>query len=452
LIGRFLFHIALFPNRKSFDKEMELEQDKPTNEASSPSHKHNTQYDDDNENSSVFDDVDETAHFESVCAAYRQYANFAMCQWSSHEHRLRALPESQQKLLPAGLRPGTAAHSKRQKDYKDAVIRNQFCLDCILRHAGQPHSQQQSRNVSVTDDQISKISSVLKSLTRDWSASGETERAAAYGPIKAFVEKYLPIETNTAVGQQLPKIVVPGSGVGRLAFELAAMGYSVQGNEFSMYMLLASDFVLNNGGYICIPERPLHLSPWLLESRNVHKSTDPLRTTQIPDVDPVTVLMPSSDDSRMSLVPAPEFSMAAGDFTAIYNDEAAAEKWDCVASCFFLDACPNIVETLLVIYKMLRPGGIFVNLGPLLYHWSGPPMRPDDKSVQGYRKRYDHLDARYLTSINLYYDDIKEIMNKIGFEILEEEIGIECYYTSDQRSMMSTKYECVSFVARKRTH
>lgn len=40
-------------------------------------------------------------------------------------------------------------------------------------------------------------------------------------------------------------ILVPGAGLGRLAFELAQRGYACQGNEFSMFMLLASNFILN---------------------------------------------------------------------------------------------------------------------------------------------------------------------------------------------------------------
>lgn len=41
------------------------------------------------------------------------------------------------------------------------------------------------------------------------------------------------------------KILVPGAGLGRLAFEIAKLGYTCQGNEFSLFMLLASQFVLN---------------------------------------------------------------------------------------------------------------------------------------------------------------------------------------------------------------
>ena len=405
------------------------------------------------------DDDEESRHFESVCASYRQYSNFATSQWTNHGYRLQELSESHRNLLPAGLRIDTSEYSKRYKDYKEAVIRNQFCLDCILRHAGQPHSQQQQQQLdggyitddsqkvdattnTVTDDQMSKISSVLKSLVRDWSADGKIERDMAYEPIKTLIKKYLPLNSARTT---IPKILVPGSGVGRLAFDLTSLGYSVQGNDFSLHMLLASDFILNNGGSICSHERPLSICPWLLESRNVHKTTDPLRTVQIPDVDPMIILASSSVDEMIM----PDFSMAAGDFVSIYSNSSEAGQWDCVASCFFLDACPNIVETLQVIYNMLKPEGLLVNLGPLLYHWSGPPTRPDDNSIQEYRQRYDQLDDRYFTSIDLCYDDIKEILINIGFQILEEHSGIECHYTADKLSMMNTNYQCVSFVAQK---
>ena len=40
-------------------------------------------------------------------------------------------------------------------------------------------------------------------------------------------------------------VLVPGAGLGRLAHEIARRGYSCQGNEFSLFMLFASHFVLN---------------------------------------------------------------------------------------------------------------------------------------------------------------------------------------------------------------
>lgn len=37
----------------------------------------------------------------------------------------------------------------------------------------------------------------------------------------------------------------PGSGLGRLAYEIAKKGYISQGNEFSFFMLIAGSFLLN---------------------------------------------------------------------------------------------------------------------------------------------------------------------------------------------------------------
>lgn len=44
---------------------------------------------------------------------------------------------------------------------------------------------------------------------------------------------------------ELVNILVPGTGLGRLAFEIAKLGYSCQGNEYSLHMLFTSNFLLN---------------------------------------------------------------------------------------------------------------------------------------------------------------------------------------------------------------
>jgi len=39
--------------------------------------------------------------------------------------------------------------------------------------------------------------------------------------------------------------------------------------------------------------------------------------------------------------------------------------------------------------------------------------------------RDDQLDDRYFTSIDLSYDHVKEILNNVGFQMLEENTGVE---------------------------
>lgn len=65
----------------------------------------------------------------------------------------------------------------------------------------------------------------------------------------------------------------------------------------------------------------------------------------------------------------PRFSMAAGSFTEIYTGEENVDQWDGVVTCFFIDTAPVVLDYLETIYQMLKPGGVWVNLGPLLYHW-----------------------------------------------------------------------------------
>jgi hypothetical protein len=155
-------------------------------------------------------DKEETDHFADVARAFRQHAAFAMSHWANHQYRLHSLPESQRQVLPNALKRDTDDFNERATQYKEAAIRNQFCLDCILRHAGVPHSQEIiSMAQTAGDSQISKISSVLKSLARDWSADGRAEREMAYTPMIRQIQRYLPIPD---VGNFRPKICVPGSG------------------------------------------------------------------------------------------------------------------------------------------------------------------------------------------------------------------------------------------------
>lgn len=393
-------------------------------------------------------DQEEQYHWEDVCRAYRQYAVFAMAQWASRQYRLHSLPQDQRKYLPEGMKVETEAFATRAKSYKEAAIRNQFCLDCILRHAGQPHSQAGlgNTNLQFSDcSQMSKVSSVLKSLMRDWSKEGRKERDMTYKPILELLTKYAPLHVASSGSQakDVWKVCVPGAGVGRLACEISSLGYEVQGNEFSLYMLLASDYLLN--GAVATPDHPLKISPFLLETRDVFCCSDPCSVCHIPDTDSFRMLR-----ERRNMDPeiAPDFSMAAGDFVSIYNRPEEASKWDVVVSCFFLDTSPSVVEYLQVIHRMLRPDGLFINLGPLHWHWSGPPMRPNC-SFEQYCSHYSHLDKRYLFSVDLSWEDIRAIMVNMGFTIVEEVSNIPSRYTGNEKSMIHTEYQCVKVVARK---
>jgi carnosine N-methyltransferase len=101
--------------------------------------------------------------------------------------------------------------------------------------------------------------------------------------------------------------------------------------------------------------------------------------------------------------------------------------WDCVVTCFFLDTAKNVIEYIEIIKNILKPGGIWINFGPLLYHYA---------DMEG-----EH-------SIEISLEQIKKIILKFGFIIEKEEMK-ECFYTCNTKSMMKTLYNCVFFVASK---
>jgi hypothetical protein len=53
----------------------------------------------------------------------------------------------------------------------------------------------------------------------------------------------------------------------------------------------------------------------------------------------------------------------------VYSAEENYQAFDSVVTCFFIDTAHNIVEYVEIINHCLKPGGYWINLGPLLYHW-----------------------------------------------------------------------------------
>ena len=85
-------------------------------------------------------------------------------------------------------------------------------------------------------------------------------------------------------------------------------------------------------------------------------------------------------------------------------------------------AC-SYIET---IYKLLKPGGIWINLGPLLYHWVS-----DVESNE---------DPRYDASIELSYEELRHVIQTFNFEYLHESWHT-CNYSMCEKSMMTTNYK-----------
>lgn len=251
------------------------------------------------------------------------------------------------------------------------------------------------------------------------------------------LSRHLPA-TDASTGRK-HRVLVPGAGLGRLPLEIAARGYGCQGNEFSYFMLLTSNFLLNAAG----AAGAITVFPFLDQTCNLWAPEGNSTEVLIPDVCPAEMLGVSAAEEEEEVEdgfvkPEPErpqhdFSMTAGDFQEVYGTPAQAEAWDAVVTCFFLDTAPVVIEYVALIHRLLRPGGVWVNIGPLLYHWADGAG-----------------DARYARSIELSWEEVRHVMVRgFGFEVVREERRPNITYAANPGSMMRTVYDCVLFTARK---
>ncbi|TWU74291.1 hypothetical protein ED733_005358 [Metarhizium rileyi] len=282
---------------------------------------------------------------------------------------------------------------------------------------------------------IDKARSTIRQFYRDWTAEGAVERDVCYAPIFKTLSEH-----RARIGEgRRPKVLVPGAGLGRLVFELCQKGYEAEGNEISYHQLLASSCILNE----CPVAGKYTIYPWIHTFSNHVTRANHLRSYKAPDIHPATTLANSTGVGSMS--------MCAADFLCLYADDEHREMYDAVASLFFLDTAPNLIRYLEVIYHCLRPGGVLVNVGPLLWHFENqaPGNHGHDDDGDG---EHDYNNSSGIAdpgSFELSNDEVMALLDKLGFKVEWTQTGMETSYIQDNESMLQTVYKAAAWVARK---
>ncbi|AEC08645.1 S-adenosyl-L-methionine-dependent methyltransferases superfamily protein [Arabidopsis thaliana] len=269
---------------------------------------------------------------------------------------------------------------------------------------------------------------IIRNIVRDWAAEGQRERDQCYKPILEELDSlfpdrlkestcciHSPYKVDYMICSTPPACLVPGAGLGRLALEISCLGFISQGNEFSYYMMICSSFILN---YTQVPGE-WTIYPWIHSNCNSLSDNDQLRPIAIPDIHPASAGITEG------------FSMCGGDFVEVYNESSHAGMWDAVVTCFFIDTAHNVIEYIQTISKILKDGGVWINLGPLLYHFADT---------------YGHENEM---SIELSLEDVKRVASHFGF-VIEKERTIETTYTTNPRAMMQNRYYTAFWTMRKK--
>ncbi|GAB0497101.1 hypothetical protein MMPV_008424 [Pyropia vietnamensis] len=266
------------------------------------------------------------------------------------------------------------------------------------------------------DEDLSAMVDVMAALTRDWSEEGRPEREAVYNPLLAAVEEaFMEAEGSGLLSDSVNprsafRVLVPGAAYGRLAWELARAGFAVQGSESNLFALLASNWVLN------APRRGgVGLYPYAHQVSHVRSEAEQLRPVVVPDVDP------------RALPAGADFSMRAGDFLDVFCDPAEAGAWDCVATSFFLGTAHNVVASVRTISSVLKGGGVWTSLSPLNFKYADLFTEP---------------------SVELTEEELLRVICLSGFRILRKETR-RCTYGANAKSLSTTFYDCLFFVAIK---
>jgi carnosine N-methyltransferase len=161
-------------------------------------------------------------------------------------------------------------------------------------HAVQQQQQQQHRMSTRIGGAINhdKCCGTLRQFAREWSSTGAHERATSFAPLLMHLNAAhagLDAKQRASV-----RVLVPGSGLGRLMWEICKCGFSCEGNEFSYHMLMGCSFALNHFQ----TTNEFTIQPWAGGVNNHVSLADRLLPVQVPDEVPQL----PNDDVRMSMV------------------------------------------------------------------------------------------------------------------------------------------------------
>lgn len=355
-----------------------------------------------------------------TCRAFKEYRQEELGKLSAR------VSKAEQQLEPAQF---DAYFKDKFEQIREGIESNHVVFDYIYRTgaeyagAGVPQEQEQEEEHQQEDafeTMVSnaasrpnlldkeKVIGTLKQMHREWSAEGARDRNVCFGLILDELQKRFPNVDE----RPHTTVLVPGCGLGRLPFEIAALGFDSQGNEVSYHMIFASCLLLN----FVNSRNMFRVYPFIHSYANHRVVASQTQPILIPDVNPqILTELPGC------------MSMASGSFDDIYPGNV---RKNAICTVFFIDTSPNIFKTLKTIYNTLEDDGVWINFGPLLWHFE---------------------DSEDDCGLELSLDQVISAAELTGFEFVERKSNIACSYTRNGHdSLGGYEYSCEYWVAKKR--
>lgn len=244
------------------------------------------------------------------------------------------------------------------------------------------------------------LDQLIVHLARDWSAWGARARRATHRPVLHAVQAHS-WRQRWRHGRESARlrVLVPGAGCCRLAWEIARRGHIVEACDVAESMLLAAHTIITSapprrrpsacsaanrtahgagarmlgasGGICCRgpPGAPLsmlggsvRLYPFARCGSGVLRRRACLQPASVPDVSPRALA--SASTRGLALI------LQSADFLTFYGGGGGgrAEGWDVVCTAYVLDCLPDPSAAIRHVSRLLVRGGRWLNVGPLQWH------------------------------------------------------------------------------------
>ena len=250
----------------------------------------------------------------------------------------------------------------------------------------------------------------MSCLMRDWTLESKPERDNNYGNVLKEVKKYYNYDDKNLMKNNNYKALVPGTGCSRMAFELAKRGFEVEANDFCFIYILCDDYLFNYSH-----KNEFQFCPSIHTFANNYSESSVIKRYSFPDVDIRDELEKSG---------AKPITFIKGDFLLKYK--GIKDQYDLIVTLFFIDVSKNIIEYVEIMHDLLKKGGVWVNLGCL-----------------------DYFHSRNLNSIDLTWDELRQVIINYDFDI-KNEVTEFVPYGVKIGSTVSDSYGTVFFTAVKK--